>query len=208
MKRRTLDLAFSIGGILFGGLILILGLVLQNQSNFASTYVKDQFGQQKIEFTAVEYLNGEQVDAPCLVTYAGTLLDSGKKAECYANEYIAFHLAAAAKDAGYEGATYATIGSVQRGIAADIQTAKDAGTDTTKLDASLASVNGLRETMFKGETLRGLLLTTYGFSIFGDRAALAALVCFIGAALLVILSLAGLVHFKMTPADKVISLSH
>jgi len=208
MKRRTLDLAFSIGGVLFGGLILILGLVLQNQSNFASTYVKDQFGQQKIEFTAVEYLNGEQADAPCLVTYAGTLLDSGKKAECYANEYIAFHLAAGATEAGYEGATYATIGGVQRGIAAELQAAKDAGTDTTKLDASLASVNTLRETMFKGETLRGLLLTTYGFSIFGDRAALAALVCFIGSALLVILSLAGLVHFKMTPADKVISLSH
>ena len=208
MKRRTLDLAFSVGGLLFGGLILVLGLVLQNQSNFASTYVKEQFGQQKIEFTAVDYLHGEQDDAPCLVEFAGTLLDSGKKAECYANEYIAFHLAAAAKAAGYEGDTYASIGNVQRGIAADIQTAKDAGTDTTKLDASLTAVNGLRETMFKGETLRGLLLTTYGFSIFGDRAALAALICFISAALLVILSLAGLVHFKMTPPDKVISLSH
>ena len=208
MKRRTLDLAFSVGGLLFGGLILVLGLVLQNQSNFASTYVKEQFGQQKIEFTAVDYLHGEQDDAPCLVEFAGTLLDSGKKAECYANEYIAFHLASGATEAGYEGATYATIGGVQRGIGADIQAAKDAGKDTTELDASLTSVNTLRETMFKGETLRGLLLTTYGFSIFGDRAALAAMICFIGAALLMVLSLAGLVHFKMTPADKVVSLSH
>ena len=115
MKRRTLDLAFSVGGLLFGGLILVLGLVLQNQSNFASTYVKEQFGQQKIEFTAVDYLHGEQDDAPCLVEFAGTLLDSGKKAECYANEYIAFHLASGATEAGYEGATYATIGAVQRG---------------------------------------------------------------------------------------------
>jgi hypothetical protein len=117
-------------------------------------------------------------------------------------------LASGATEAGYEGATYATIGGVQRGIGAEIQAAKDAGKDTTELDASLTSVNALRETMFKGETLRGLLLTTYGFSIFGDRAALAAMICFIGAALLMVLSLAGLVHFKMTPADKVVSLSH
>ena len=208
MKRRTLDLAFSVGGLLFGGLILILGLVLQNQANFAENYVKDQLGQQQIEFTAVEYLHGEQDDAPCLIEFAGTQLDSGKKSECYANEYIAYHLASSASEAGYEGATYATIGTVQRGIGADIQAAKDSGKDTAALDASLASVNALRETMFKGETLRGLLLTTYGFSIFGDRAALAALICFIAAALLVVLSLAGLIHFKMTPADKVVSLSH
>jgi hypothetical protein len=62
--------------------------------------------------------------------------------------------------------------------------------------------------MFKGETLRGLLLTTYGFSIFGERAALAATICFIAAALLVILSLAGLIHFKVTPVDKVVGLGH
>ena len=208
MKRRTLDLSFSIGGILFGGLVLVLGLVLQNQANFAENYVKDQLGQQRIEFTAVDYLHGEQDDAPCLVNYAGTPLDSGKKAECYANEYIAFHLASSATEAGYEGETYASIGTIQRGLATDLQTAKDAGSDTTKIDASLAAVNSLRDTMFKGETLRGLLLTTYGFSIFGDRAALAAMICFIGAALLVILSLAGLVHFKMTPPDKVVSLGH
>ena len=156
----------------------------------------------------MEYLHGEQDDAPCLVEFAGTQLDSGKKSECYANEYIAYHLASGATEAGYEGTTYATIGAVQRSIGAEIQAAKDAGKDTAKLDASLASVNTLRETMFKGETLRGLLLTTYGFSIFGDRAALAAMICFIAAALLVVLSLAGLVHFKMTPADKVVSLSH
>jgi len=204
MKRRTLDLLFSIGGLLFGLLLLVLGLVLQNQSNFASNYVKDQLGQQKITFTAEEYLKGEQDDAPCLVENAGTPLDSGKKAECYANEYIAYHLDEAAAGAGYEGETYATLGAPQRQLAADLASAKDAGDDTTELEAQVAAVNGLRDTMFKGETLRGLLLTTYGFSIFGDRAALAALVCFVAAALLVILALAGFVHYGRTPADAVV----
>ncbi|HEX2783130.1 MAG TPA: hypothetical protein VHN36_06060, partial [Ilumatobacteraceae bacterium] len=45
-----------------------------------------------------------------------------------------------------------------------------------------------------GETLRGLLLTSYGFSIFGDRAGLAANVCFAAFALMVLLSIAGFVH--------------
>ncbi len=48
--------------------------------------------------------------------------------------------------------------------------------------------------MFKGETLRGLLLTSYGFSIFGDRAGLAANVCFAAFGLMVLLSIAGFIH--------------
>ena len=204
MKRRTLDLLFSIGGLLFGLLLLVLGLVLQNQADFASSYVKDQLSQQKITFTPAENLHGEQDDAPCLTDYAGTPLDSGKKAECYANEYIAFHLDESASGAGYEGDTYATLGTPQRKLAADLKAAQEAGDDTTELEAQVAAVNGLRDTMFKGETLRGLLLTTYGFSIFGDRASLAALVCFIAAGLLVVLALAGFVHFGRTPKEAVV----
>ena len=37
MKRRTLDLTFSVGGGLVAILLLVLGLVLNNQSNFAKT---------------------------------------------------------------------------------------------------------------------------------------------------------------------------
>ena len=48
--------------------------------------------------------------------------------------------------------------------------------------------------MFKGETLRGLLLTSYGFSEFGRKAGQAALAVYIGAGLLLLLSAAGMVH--------------
>jgi hypothetical protein len=58
----------------------------------------------------------------------------------------------------------------------------------------VTELSGLRDTMFKGETLRGLLLTSYGFSIFGDRAGLAAGVCFAAFALMVLLSIAGFIH--------------
>jgi hypothetical protein len=204
MKRRTLDFAFSIGGLIFGGLLLVLGLVLNNQANFADDYVTDQLSQQQINFSPVEALNGEQDDAPCLVTYAGTALDTGKKAECYANEYIAFHMASSATEAGYDGATYATLGGVQRELRTSLQAATDAGDPTEAIQADLDEVNSLRDTMFRGETLRGLLLTTYGFSIFGDRAATAALVCMIAAALLALLSIAGLVHAFTTKKDETV----
>ena len=196
MNRRMLDLLFSIGGVLLGVLLLVLGLVLNNQANFAKSYVTNQLTEQQITFTPVAGLKGEDKAAggQCLDNYAATPLDSGKKAECYANQYIAFHLKEAAITAKVDGATYATLGTDVSKATAAAKAAKDAGQATDALDARVTQLSGLRDTMFKGETLRGLLLTSYGFSIFGDRAGLAANVCFAAFALMVLLSIAGFVH--------------
>src|SRR5690606_3926191 len=56
-----------------------------------------------------------------------------------------------------------------------------------------------RETVFKGETLRGLLRTSYGFSEFGVKASQGATVAHLAAGLLVLLSAAGFVHGWRTP---------
>lgn len=191
MKRRTLDIIFSVGGLGFAVLLLILGLVLQSQANFASDYVRDQLAEQRIDFPA-EYNRGE-TDVPgsdCLVEYAGQTLSTGSMSECYANFYIATHMAHSAEEAGVPGETYATMGAVIRQLNPE--------TDGERI----AELNALRDSMFRGETLRGLLLTTYGFSIFGDRAEQAATVAIIGAILLAILSIAGLIHAFITPKDK------
>jgi hypothetical protein len=208
MKRRTLDVAFSIGGLLFAALLMVLGLVLNNQANFADDYVSSQLAAQQINFPAEENLRGEQ-DAPggeCLLTYAGQTMTTGKMAECYANQFIAFHMAESATEAGFPGATYASLGGPQRELRGQLQEATDAGQPTEEIQAQLDEVNGLRDTMFRGETLRGLLLTTYGFSIFGERAATAALVCFIAAGLLALLSIAGLIHAFATKKDETVLL--
>ena len=47
MKRRTLDITFSVGGLVLAGLLLVLGLVLQNQANFADSYVKHQLSSSR-----------------------------------------------------------------------------------------------------------------------------------------------------------------
>jgi hypothetical protein len=213
MKRRTLDVIFSVGGALFAALLLILGLVLSSQGSFAKDYVADQFAQQKINFIPEEALSGEQ-DAPggdCLVEFAGMELSTGKHAECYANQFIAFHMAESATELAaetgnpaYEGATYATLGGITRGLSASIAEGTEAGDDVTALEEELAAATGLRDSMFRGETLRGLLLTTYGFSIFGERADQAAMVAYAAAVLLLLLSIAGFVHALVTPKDKTV----
>ena len=51
MKRRTLDIIFSIGGSMLAVLVLVLGLVLRSNAVFAKDYVHDQLVQQRITFT-------------------------------------------------------------------------------------------------------------------------------------------------------------
>jgi hypothetical protein len=58
-----------------------------------------------------------------------------------------------------------------------------------------------RETLFKGETLRRLLLTSLGFSEFGRKADQAATVAYASAALLTLLSIAGFLHASRTPKN-------
>jgi hypothetical protein len=201
MKRRTLDIAFSVGGLALAVLLLVLGLVLQNQANFADDYVREQFAQQRITFTPAERLTEEERAAPCLVENAGKPLETGKQAECYANEYIGLHLAET-----NEGKTYSETSTEAREAAAVAREATQAGApNALALQEEADELAATVETLFRGESLRGLLLTSYGFSIFGERAGQAALVAFLAAGVLLLASIAGFVHAFTTPRDKVLT---
>ncbi len=203
MKRRTLDMIFSAGGIAVAILLVALGFVFKTNADFADGYVHDQLADQLINFTPADNLSDEEKAVPCLVEYAGTALDSGKKAECYANDYIGLHL----KGIG-GGETYASIGAIQSKAKAEWTAAVDSGAaNAGDLKVAYDKVTGQRETMFKGETLRGLLLTSYGFSIFGEKAALAGMLSFLGALVMLLASVAGFVHAFSTPKDKVVLVS-
>jgi hypothetical protein len=208
MKRRTLDMVFVAGGVLLAVLLGVLGLVMKANADFAKDYVKDQLSQQQINFTPAAALSPEEAASSCLVEFAGTPLDSGPKAECYANDYIALHMSESATTAGYPGATYATLGAITREIRTELTAATEAGNPTDEIQARVDAATTLRESMFKGETLRGLLLTSYGFSVFGEKGSQVETVAFIAALVLLLASLAGLVHFARTPKDKVVHLGH
>ena len=190
---------FSAGGVAVAILLVLLGFVFKTNADFADSYVHEQLAEQKISFTAAEFLSDEEKTSSCLIENAGTPLDSGKKAECYANDYIGMHL----KGIG-GGETYATIGAIQTKAKTALADATAANaSNVVELKADLDKITGQRETMFKGETLRGLLLTSYGFSIFGEKAALAGMLSFLGALVMLLASIAGFIHAFSTPKDKI-----
>ena len=192
MKRRTLDVLFSAGGLALAVLLLVLGLVMSSNENFANNYVKDQLSQQQITFKPADALTEEEQQSACLVRYAGQQLTTGKQAECYANDFIGLHLKSTA-----DGLTYAELGGVQSGLRAEIAAAESANANDPALaglQEQLAAVPADRETVFKGETLHGLLLTSFGFSVFGVKGGQVATVAYIVAALLALLAMAGFIH--------------
>jgi hypothetical protein len=198
MKRRTLDILFSIGGLGIAGLLVVMGAVLTSNSNFSHRYVTDQLTQQQITFKAADKLTEEERQSACLVENAGKLLTTGKQAECYANEFIGLHV----KNSG-KGLTYSQWGDVQTQLRAQIATAQqNDDPNLPALQKELADATATRETVFKGETLRGVLLTSYGFSVLGEKGAQGATVAYVAAALLTLLSIAGFVHALVTPKTK------
>ena len=198
MKRRTLDIIVSLGLVGLAGLLLIIGMVFTSNANFANDYVEQQLSQQNITFKPLEALTPEEKARPGLVKYAGQKLTTGKQAEVYANDFIGLHLESTAG-----GKTYAELGAVQTDLRNQIAAAQKAGaSNVADLQKQLTDVTAQRETVFKGETLRGLLLTSYGFSEFGTKAAQAATVAYAASGLLFLLGIAGLVHAFMTPKTR------
>lgn len=200
MKRRTLDILFGTGGLVIALLLLVVGIVMTSNANFAKNYVADQLGQQHITFKTVDTLSAEEKEQACLVQFAGQKLTTGKQAECYANNFIGLHVKGIAN-----GQTYADLGGPQTQARNALTAAQQANPNDpaiADLQKAYDAVTAQRDTLFKGETLRGLLLTSYGFSVFGEKAAQAALVAYLAAGLLLLLGLAGLIHALVTPKTK------
>jgi ketosteroid isomerase-like protein len=161
-----------------------------------------------------------EADSACLVANAGQLMTTGKQAECYANDFIRLHVkdgsiidgtpytnSATKQPFEFKSYTYATMGGVARAAGAAVTAAKAANPNDpaiADLQAKATGINAQRESQFKGESLRGLLLTSYGFSIFGEKAAQASMVALLAGLVLLIASLAGLVHAMMTPKDRTV----
>ena len=198
MKRRTLDIIVSAGGLVLAGLLLVVGVVLTSNADFAKNYVSTQLSQQNITFKTADTLTAGEKQSSCLVQYAGQKLTTGKQAECYANDFIGLHVKSIAG-----GKTYADLGAPQSQLQAQVtQAQKTNDPNLANLQKQLADITAQRDTLFKGETLRGLLLTSYGFSVFGDKAGQGALVGYLAAVLMALLSIAGFAHAVMVPRTR------
>ncbi len=143
--------------------IMIVGVIAVVGGNYDKKVVHDQLVPQKIFFPAS---NSPEL-LPGVKQYAGQQLTTGSQAKAYANNFINVHLS---KIAG--GQTYA-----------QISTAALAAPTNAKLAEEKA-------TLFQGETLRGLLLNAWGWSLVGTIATLAGWILIALGAILFLLPLA------------------
>lgn len=193
LHRRTVDKLLIAFGVIAAMVLAAVGGLLTWGSTFAGDYVQDELESQNIFFPDEASLVEEGRDD--LVQYADQQVTTGQEAEAYAS-YIDGHLQGIA-----DGQTYSQIDD--RGAAQAVVEAEEAGASTeeiAELQATADELRGQRDSLFRGETLRGLLLSTYAWSTVGRIAAIAAWVAFVGAAVMLALVVAGVLHVKRSKA--------
>jgi hypothetical protein len=184
MRRRTFDILVSSTGMMLTIVLLVAGGLLFWGYSFANTNVHDQLAAQKIFFPPA----GSQALAPpevgrYLDQYAGQQLVNGAQAKAYADHFIAVHLREAAG-----GKTYAQVSSQA------LQNPDD------------AKLAGQVQTLFRGETLRGLLLNAYAFWKIGQIALIAAIASLVLAAVMLVLTVLGFWHLRrVSPTEELLA---
>ena len=186
MRRKTFDMILSAGGAVLVVVLLVAGGLGLWGYNFANSNVHSQLAQQEITFppaAAFAHAKAGTEITPSMIgtvsKYAGQPLVTGQQAEVYANDFIAVHL----QEIG-GGKTYAQLSAAA--IA----------------DPNNAKLAGQVATVFKGTTLRGLLLEAYAFSTFGEIALVASIISFVLAGVMLLLTLLGVVHLRRVPEDQ------
>ena len=194
VTRRSIDAVLISFGAVAIVVFLVAGGLLTWGYRFSDDYVSTELSSQNITFPTADELTAQgRTD---LVSFADNRLDTGKEAEAYAS-FINGHLQGIA-----DGATYADLG-VPESAAKDAVTAAVAdGQSQAQIDelqATADGISGQRNSLFKGETLRGLLLSAYAWSTVGTIAGIAAIGAFLAAAVMTVLVMLGLVHHRRTP---------
>jgi hypothetical protein len=182
MQRRTFDRLVSWMGLVLTAVLVMAGALLSWASSYVNDQVHSQLAAQKIFFPKAgsDGLKAlPAADRAAVEKYAGQQLLTGDQAGVFADHYIAVHL----KEIG-GGLTYSEL------------SAKSLANPN---DQKLA---GQVQTVFRGETLRGLLLNAFAFGKMGTIAGIAAIVSFVGAALMLALTALGMWHSTRVPPDQ------
>lgn len=192
MKRRTFDKLVSFVGLGFAVLLFIFAGLLNYGASFANDNVQSQLENQNIAFPGEEGMPANTKDQ--LIKWAGMQVVTGEMAKDYSDLYILEHMNSAAAAVMGKPATYSEVSGAYMGLV------RGGSTDTEKI----AALGELRETLFMGNTLRGMLLQAYAFGIFGVVAGYAALASLLGGILFLVLAIAGFAHIRRTTEDAMI----
>jgi hypothetical protein len=171
--NRPLSPAMWMRALLLWGILAIAALLIGIAAIWMGTFIRgnveDELSAQQIVFPAEERLTDAERSIDGMVEHAGEPLKTGDQARVY-SEYILLHMNESAAEAGYPGATYATLGTPQRELRAEVEAARDAGDEAAleEAEAQLNAVNGARNSMLTGNNLRGNLLSAYGWGNVGN----------------------------------------
>jgi hypothetical protein len=147
MRRTTFDKLLGWIGVSLGVVLLAIGGLTIWGSTYIHNTVQSQLAAQQITFPPASAFAHPQVGGeitpsmiPSVSQYAGQQLLTGQQAEAYADHFIAVHVANMTG-----GKTYSQMSAEAM-----------AQPTNTKLQSTVATV-------FKGESLRSMLLNAYGW---------------------------------------------
>lgn len=185
MSRKVFDILTSTGGAVIVVVLVIAGGLLTWGHSYVNSNVHDQLAQQQIYFppkAAFAHPKAGTEITPSMIPsvsqYAGQQLLTGDQAKVWANDFIAVHLS----------------NMPYHGLYSKVSAAAMAQPSNQKLA-------GLEDTIFRGTTLRGLLLEAYGFSQVGAVMLWGAIASFILAALMSVLVGLGFWHARRTAPE-------
>lgn len=156
IDRRLMDRLISWTGALMAFALVALGAAAIYGGSFALDNVRDRLEPQNIAFPPAEAMSDHDREMG-LTQFAGQKVDTGTEAEAFSS-YIGGHLT----DIN-DGKTYSETSSESRAYAAEV------GEDPTPAEvAKMEELNGKVQTLFRGETLRAILLNAYGWWVVGS----------------------------------------
>ena len=187
MKRKNFDKIVTAVGFGLTVFLFVAAGLLNWGASFAQDSVKSQLENQNIAFPAAEAMPEATKDQ--LAKWANMQVATGEMARDYSDLYIWEHMKGSSIAALGKPATYSEVSGMYMGLV------RGGSTDT----AQIAKLGELRQTLFMGNTLRGMLLEAYAFGTMGVIAGYGAIAALVGGLVMLLLSIAGLLHIRRTP---------
>ena len=192
MKRKNFDKIVTAVGFGLTVFLFVTAGLLNWGASFASDSVKSQLENQNISFPAAEAMPEATKDK--LAKWAEMKVTTGEMARDYSDLYIWEHMKGSSIAAIGKPATYSEVSGMYMGLVRGGSTDKE----------QIAKLGELRQTLFMGNTLRGMLLEAYAFGTMGVIAGYGAIAALVGGIIMLLLSIAGLVHIRRTPESATI----
>ena len=194
MDRSLLDKLISWSGAVVAVALLALGAAAIYGGSFALDNVRNRLVPQKISFSPAGDMTPEERAE--VGDFAGQAVDTGTEAEAY-SRLIGLHLSEIGG-----GKTYAELGGVQFGLEDQVNAAKaSSDPQLPKLEKQVAAVTAQRDTIFKGETLRAILLNAYGWWTVGQITLFAGIGMVLVGLILAVLVALGFRHARKAAAS-------